>query len=249
MLIASTHPFIAYYHDGHARVSPYKYDASAGEKGSMLSSYSEQVQNSAYANGLTAGELEEAEHWSFNKLQSHLIEKGIIPDAAWFDGLRLQFKKAMVHILRATTSSLVEKNNVYELFALDFMFDETMNLWLLDSTSNHLFTHSTEEEDRHSAKMLKDHFEIVFGLIRSRVKRGINYINRLIQEKNVKQKENGDVEISNEHQKRLEFQELTKNYLEPEYEPSKTNGFAKIMDANYYSFQRYNWIMDRDCLF
>jgi len=242
MLIASTHPFIVYYHDGHARISPKTYDSSAGEKASLVSS--------VYANGLTAAELDDAEQWNFSRLQSYLIEKGIISDSEEFDKtIRLQFKKAMIHILRATTSNLVEKNNVYELFAMDFMLDENLNLMMLDSTSNNLFTHSTETDDRGSAKMLKDHFEIVFGLIRSRVKRGINYINRLIQEKNVKVKDDGEIQVSNEFQKRLEFQELTKNYFEPEYEPSKTNGFSKIMDANYYSFQRYNWIMDKECLF
>jgi len=250
MLIASTYPFIAYYHDGYARVSPYIYDSSVSEKTSLLASLNEQVQDNGFANGLTATELENSERWSFNKLQSYLVEKDIIKSSEDFDTkLRLQFKRAMVHVLRATTSSLVEKNNVYELFAMDFMLDEQFNLYLLDSTSNNLFTHGTEEDDKSSAKMLKDHFEIIFGLIRSRVKRGINYVNRLIQEKNVKESETGDIEISNEQQKRLEFLELTKNYFEPEYEPTKTNGFSKIMDANYYSFQRYNWLVERDCLF
>jgi len=249
MLVASTNPVIAYYHDGHLSVSPSVFkgdnslvDGLLGEEGKN--------KKTIYMNGLNKKEAGKAEIWTFERLQGYLLEKGKVKNRDWAnENLRLKLQTAMIHVLRAISGNFARASSLYELFAFDFIMDEEMNLWFLDAKHKDLFTGRIEGNNGEAiVRMLEDHLEIVVGLMRSRVKRVVNYVNRLIRDDLVSENPEGRLKLVNETQRKLEFQEITKNYFDSDYLPKKTNGFKKIMDENYYSFQRYNLIIERECL-
>lgn len=98
------------------------------------------------------------------------------------------------------------------------------------------------------AKMLTDRFEIVVGLLRSRAKRAMNYVNKLIEEGLILERDNGEVIVENIEEKRKVFDSIMMNYFEKEFEMSETNGFAKIIDENEEGMDVYQGFVENDCL-
>jgi cytochrome P450 len=113
------------------------------------------------------------------------------------------------------------------------MMDENLDLWFIEANARPLVEGWTPERNNYFNQMLVDSFEIVFGLLRSRTKRVINYVNYLTQMTDAWGYKDGGIEVSNLDQRRAEFRELSKNRFEPEFEPSARNGFQKIIDENY----------------
>lgn len=67
------------------------------------------------------------------KLNDYLYEKGKIKDKKWLDDyLRMQFKKAFIHLTMMSYPNILKKPNVFELYGLDFMLDEDLNLWFIE---------------------------------------------------------------------------------------------------------------------
>ena len=137
MVIASTNPVIAYYHDGFLRVSLHEYDVNSQDKG----------------------------------------------------------KKAMIHLIRLTQEPFLVRSSIYELFGVDFMLDENLNLWFIESNSAPMLVGGSEEKERFVTKMLKDQSEIITGLLRSRMKRVISYVNSLLEEDEVLRMSSEDIYI------------------------------------------------------
>lgn len=78
--------------------------------------------------------------WSMTKLQQYLLEEGKITDPNWLDNyLRPAFKKAFTHLVMMTQHSYLRSSNVFELFGLDFMLDEHLNLWFIECNASPVF--------------------------------------------------------------------------------------------------------------
>jgi len=226
LLIASTDPMIAYYHDGFLKVN--------------LTEHFSQVQGET---------LKQAQQWSYQRLQDYLIEKRIIIDPNWLDNyLRPQLKKAMIHLLRMTGSAFRKDKTTFELFGVDFLLDANLNLWFMEvNTEPHIEDYSLPME-RFIVKMMKDHFEIAYGILKSRMKRVVIFVNGLIQNDGVIIDVDGEVEIKSLDVQRRKFREISKNYFEKEFEPKDTNGFKKIIDANSEGIHMYQGLINPECL-
>lgn len=57
-------------------------------------------------------------------------------------------------------NSFWKGSNVFEMFGLDFMLDENLNLWFIECNSSPQFIGTTGKKNRKIQKMLKDLFEI-----------------------------------------------------------------------------------------
>ena len=91
MLVASSNPLIAYYHDGFLRVSDLEYDTFTVQKTSLVTNISP------------------ASRWTFEKFQDYLLQIGKITDTNWLDNyLRPGFKKAMVHVIRMSQGKFLK---------------------------------------------------------------------------------------------------------------------------------------------
>ena len=255
MVIASTNPMAVYYHDGFLRVSLHPYDVTSEDKSihltntALSSNIFDIAKKEGTYKGLTEDELRKLQMWNFEKLQAWVVEKNMTTDQNWLDNyLRPSFKKAMIHLVRMTQGPFLIRSQVYELFGVDFMLDSNLNLWFIECNSGPVLAGSTEEKGIFVNKMLKDQFEIVFGYLKSRSKRIIQYVNRIMDEGEVERLPNGDVRINDLEEKRREFAELSKNYFEPEYVPSEGNGFHKITDDNLSGLARYSGLIEEDCI-
>jgi len=255
MLIASTNPLMAFYHDGFLRVTLAKYDVNSNEKKVLLTNLAlnkqiyDEVKGGNLYKGMDEEELKVAQQWSFDRLQDYLLEKGIITDPNWLDNyLRPEFKKAMIHLLRLSSYNFMKHSSLYELYGVDFMLDENLNLWFIEANSSPALHGYSIPMEKFIVKMLHDHFEVVMSLLRSRMKRVIDYVNVLTTKSLVVRNGRRRLVIKNIEAKREEFQRITKNYFEKEFEPGPSNGFSKIVDANYEGVEMYQGFISAECL-
>ncbi|MGF1925777.1 MAG: hypothetical protein ACQUHE_16495, partial [Bacteroidia bacterium] len=181
---------------------------------------------------------------------SYLLTKGVLNDPQWLNNyLRPEFKKAMIHLLRAGVITPLEDSSVYQLYAIDFILDSKLDVWFVKANPamdlSNLKESSTE---RLIAKLLADEIEIVMGLLRSRMKRVIKFVNELLRDGLVQENKDGEVKIRDLELKRIIFQKITENYFEKEFNPQKTNGFQKIFDANHKGWAKYGGLVNYECL-
>jgi tubulin polyglutamylase TTLL1 len=255
MLIASTNPLIAYYHDGYLRMSLHEYDSSSQEKGVFLTNtavsrplFAIAEKNGTYQ-GLTLEEIKQKSYWLYPQLHKYLQEQGKVTDPDWVENyLRKEVKRAMIHLIRMGQDTLLKKSSLHELYGVDFMMDENLDLWFIEANARPLIEGWTPERNDYFNSMLVDSFEIVFGLLRSRTKRIANYINHLTQMNGEWEYKNGNMRVNSLEERRAEFRELTKNRFEPEFEPRAGNGFQKIIDENLSGVDRYMGLIEEECL-
>jgi len=220
LLIASTNPLIAYYHDGFIISNPQN-----NKQGTQAHSTK-----------------------TMEELQTYLLENKITKNRNWINTyLRFELKKVLVHLVRMIQAPLVKISTLYELQSVDFMLDDKLNLWFLEADAFPELEGTTGREKQFFTDMLKDHFEIVTGLLRSRTKRIIQYINRITKEKKIWE-ENEEIFFDNFLQIKEEFQEVIKNSFESEFEPRSLNGFSKIVDETVNGTARYNGLLQEGCI-
>jgi len=257
MLIASTNPLIVYYYDGLLRVSLEEYDVHSDQKNVLLTNlafnkdiYKDAKEGVEYK-GMNETEILYAQQWNFQRLQAYLLEKGLITDPNWLENyLRPEFKKALIHLLRAVQGKFLENSSVYELYGVDFIIDEDMKIWFLEANAGPSWDGDYPEDiENLIVQVLKDHFEIVYGLLKSKMKRIIHFVNKILINKEYEIIESEEeLVITNLEEKRKEFEMITRNYFEKEYEPSPTNGFSKFIDENLEGVDRYFGLISEDCL-
>jgi len=255
LLVASSNPLMAFYHDGFLRVSLSSYDVNSDDKSVLMTNlalsghYYDQAKEGNLHEGMDEESLKIAQQWSFERLHAYLVEKKIVTDPNWLDNhLRPEFKKAMVHLLRLGSHSWWRDSSLYELYGVDFMLDTNLNLWFLEANSGPGLDGYSVPMEKFITKMLTDHFEIVLGLLKSRMKRVVFYVSDLIETGGINKLSNGEIEIPNLEARRAEFKDVIKNYFEKEYEPKPDNGFSKIMDENLEGMDRYQGLIAKDCL-
>jgi len=241
LLIASTNPFIAFYHDGYARLSLNSYDAQSNDTSTFVTNINLNLQHSEYANW-TDAQIQNHTYWPLERFNTWINEKGIVNDPDWLNNyLRPEFMKVKIHLIRMAQSGFFKKSSMYEIYGIDYVMDEDLKLWFIEANTMPLMNGFTPHSTKLFNTMLKDSFEIIQGLIKSRMKRAIFYVNNLVRTI-------GDGEIPDLAQKQKEFGSLTKNHFEPEFEPRANNTFYKIVDENYDGVKRYSGIIEPECL-
>jgi len=255
MMIASTNPLILYYRDGFLRVSLRDYTPNTDERGAILTNIAlskpifELAKENGTFNGYTEDDLMNQAFWTMPKLEKFLLDTGVITDPQWLDNyLRPEFKKAYIHLLRMSSSPFAKRSSLYEVYGLDFMLDEDLNLWFIEANAEPLLDGWNDDSKVFFNSILYDSFDIAMGLLRSRTKRIINYVNRLIRDVEVWKMGDSDVFIEDLATKRTEFRELSKNYFEPEYLPKPGNKYSLIIDENIEGVGKYFGFLSEECM-
>ena len=255
LLIASTKPLMGFYHDGFLRVTISEYDVNSDDKSILMTNLAlnediySQLKNGTLYNGMNEEELKRAQQWSFERLHDYLFEKGIVTDPNWLDNyLRPEMKKAMVHLMRLATRKFLKNSSMYELFGVDFMLDTDLGLWFIEANSTPAFDGYSEPMEDFIVKMLQDHVEVVNGLLKSRMKRIIAYVNNLTHNGIAVRNSVGKLALEDVEQRKKEFNDVIQNRFEPEFLPSATNGFSKIYDDNLEGADKYMGFINEDCL-
>jgi len=247
MFVASTNPMIAYYHDGYMRVSINEFVKNSKDRATHLTNtylaeqkFAEAREENKTINGMTADELKDYHLWDFTDLQDYLLSEGQINDPNWLENyLRPAFKKALVHIVRATSYTFWKQSNIHELHGLDFMLDEDLQLWFIECNPNPLLTGVKPELIE---KMLLDMFEIQYAYYHSRMKRVLEVIRNM--QTALKEKDN-----VNMAKWKKQYKSAVKNRLEPEFQISQSNTFSLFIDQNLLpSSDAYFGYLDEECI-
>ena len=255
MLIASTEPLMAYYHDGFLRVTISEYDVNSDDKSVLMTNLAlnnevyDQVKNGTLYKGMDEETLKREQQWNFDRLHNYLFQTGVITDPNWLDNhLRPELKRAMVHLLRLATKKFLKNSSMYELFGVDFMLDTNLDLWFIEANSTPAFDGYSEPMEKFIVKMIQDHFEVVNSILKSRMKRIIMYVNSLVKDGTAQKTSEGGLLLQDAELRRQEFKNVVKNAMDEEFLPSGTNGFSKIYDGNYEGAEKYQGFISQDCL-
>jgi len=246
---------MVYYRDGFLRVSLRNYDPDSKELGAILTNialskpFFEEAKEKGTYNGYTEEELMNQAFWSMPKLGKFLYDNKNVSDPNWLENyLRPEFKRAMIHLIRMSQATFSAKSSTYEIFGLDFMLDDKMDLWFIEANAQPLLDGWSDDTKRFFNKILYDSFDIVYGLLKSRTKRIVQFVNKLIQEDQVGKVSSNVFYIEDLNAKRKEFKEISKNYFEPEYLPGPDNDYQIILDDNLQGMDRYMGLIESKCL-
>lgn len=228
LLISSTHPVIAYYHDGFLHISNYQSGADNLKA------------NNTAANGLKL--------WSMERLSSYLVEKQQISNDKWLDEyLRPALQEALVHLVRMTQHTYLKNSGVFELLGVDFLLDENLKLWYIESNTSPSIKGKDEESEKILKKMMIDMFELVFSYMKSRLKRVIEYVNWLSLDQVVENKYLEGVIIPNIQERHKEFEDINRNRMDGLFDVSNDNSWISIIDENHEGKKRYSEFIPEDC--
>ena len=190
LLIASTNPIIAFYHDGFIRVALGTYDKNSTDQSVHLThpKFGQKIIDEAKKKGnVSEEELRDSQARSLEDLQEYLLEIGKINDRTWLDNhLRRSFKKAFVHLVRMIENHLWKGSNVFEMYGVDFMIDENLNVWFIEANLSPQMIATNTFKRNLLYNMIKDLIEIQFAYYRSRMKRLYSLLNAMGEEKAIK---------------------------------------------------------------
>ena len=240
MLVASTSPLIAYYHDGFLKLS-----ADDLEKSPITSLLQEML-----AADMNEAELRESQTWSFLQLQNHLLENDYTTDVNWIENnLRKQLKEIMVHSLRMSQHLFENKSQLFEIFECKFVLDNDLKVWLIEINTNPTFYETSSARKKFLAKMLVDMFDLMYSYLRSRIKRVILFINKISKYvPTYMDYMNFEIGPNEFEIIKTNFGLTNINYLEKEFMPSSDNEFQKIIDENLKGSAIYSGIIPKECL-
>jgi len=256
-LIASTNPMIVYYNDGYFSISLTQFESNSTEKGTFLTNariaheYFKDSQNTGKFSNMTEDDLWEDTVWTFETFQNYLLGQGLISDNKWLENyLRPELMKMVAHSIRMSQHSFAKRSSLFEIYGVDVVIDKDLKVWFIEANANPDMEISTVSAG--VKQVIKDFwfdsFDVVFGLMRSRTKRIIKYINQLTNSPSVWKINENEYHIEDLEARKREFKQISQNYFEPEYDvPSKTR-FLKVIDESLEGTAKYNHMFPAECL-
>ena len=146
-----------------------------------------------------------------------------------------------MHTVRMTESYFFRHSGVFEMFGLDFVLDESLNLWFIECNASPQLIGTNEKKTNFLSKMLSDLFHIQYAYLRGRMKR-IHLFMRKLSTMTVHEREQNWKEL------KREFAEINKNKLEPEYPLPEDNSFTLIVDKSLSGPDAYFGLLEPDCV-
>ena len=137
--------------------------------------------------------------------------------------------------------SLLKHSNVYELYGVDFMLDDEMKLWYIESNSNPQLSGFTKDKNSLYLSVVMGTMDIQYAYYRSRMMRVMEIVKRLQEDMGAKK------EVDCEKY-RNEYQKAIRNRLEPRYKISSKNMFVPLIDENIAGEGAYFGNIDPECL-
>jgi len=192
--------------------------------------------------GMNETELRNYQMWTMEELAEYVLENGQTTDPNWLDNyLRPQFKKAFIHVVRMSKKGFLKHSGVFEMFGLDFLMDDNLNLWFIECNASPQLIGTSDMKTAFLTNMLTDIFEIQFAYLRSRMMRVHRFMEKFFRQTAKKTKIDLDLW-------REEFAEINQNKLEPEFPLRANLTFSMVMDKSRPSKEAYFGFLDQDCI-
>jgi len=248
MLIASVNPLIVYYHDGFLRLSLQEYDKWSDEKSVHFTNthlskevFAKAAEFKEYK-GMTEEQLREYQMWSMEQLSEYLNKIGKVKDPNWLDNyLRPKFQEAFIHTVRMSEGSFLKHSGVYEMFGLDFLLDDDLNLWFIECNASPQLIGTNDAKTKFLVTLLTDMFEIQHAYLKSRFKRIQDFMAKF----HTQVAAGKDID---KRKIRSAFAPVVQNRLEPEFKIRENNTFTLIMDKNIKGAGAYFGHLKEECV-
>ena len=132
-------------------------------------------------------------------------------------------------------------SSVYEIFELDFILDDDLNVWFTGASGSPQFTATNPLKEKFIIETLTDMFEIQYAYLRSKTNRLITIVHKVMDV--LFQLKKYDIAAA-----KAEFFKANKNFLEPQYKISENNTWSKIVDENLQGTEAYMNLIDSECI-
>ena len=142
-----------------------------------------------------------------------------------------------------TENSLYHVSNVFELFGLDFVLDENLNLWFIECNASPQLVASNDRKRTFLVKMLTDLFEIQSAYYKSRMSRTFKFIEKMVSQINSSPHAVVESKWKEEFDSNIDI-----NKLDSEFTLSPNNGFSLIIDKNIKGDGAYFGHLEKECI-
>ncbi|XP_071945729.1 uncharacterized protein [Antedon mediterranea] len=182
MLIASTTPFIVFFHQGYCRLSCDKYDPDSHDLALHLTNQYQQKKNPSYQ------DVKEDTVWSMERFNEYVnslaSEKGLSKD--WvLNSFTKQMMKIMTHCFHAVKNKLECRYGFFELLGFDFLVDTDFNIYVLEINCNPALHTNCEVLKQQLPPMIEETLDIVIEVFEKTMKHKtinpIHSVRRFIQ--------------------------------------------------------------------
>ena len=125
MLIASSNPYLIFFHKGYLRRAVHKYDANSTSAAVFLTNTHIQ----SLENGFELGE----HIWGWARFQKYLADHNVAGSQYISTVLDSSIKKVMLFNFWSAKDELVRRKGTYHLFGLDFMIDDELRVHFIEA--------------------------------------------------------------------------------------------------------------------
>ncbi|CAD8156648.1 unnamed protein product [Paramecium pentaurelia] len=237
--IISTKPVIAYsYSRALIKRCAKPFSVHSTEKGAH-------VCNTAIVKNLVKTDKDDQEiedeeffiDWYLEGLEDLLIKQGRAKKGWLQSYLYPKIHRSLIHMTKATYHSFARDSTFGEFFAVDFLLDDNLDVWVLEVNYNPQILSVTPDRIKRNYKMLEDHFELQYAYIKSKLYR-LSQFGKTLMKNNTKSILNQSKQV----------EELLRDKLESQFELSKENLYVKIMDEGQPGTQAYTNLISKECL-
>ncbi len=149
MLIASSNPYLVFYHEGYLRRSLAVYNPLSKDRKVYLTNTHFQSMKSGF---------KLSEHiWSFQEFQHYLWEQGRTGGHYVDSVLNPYLKKVSLFIFHTARHKLIKRKGTFHIFGIDFMIDDDWHTWFIESNGYPGFTWSLNFDTR---QMAEDYYNL-----------------------------------------------------------------------------------------
>lgn len=134
-----------------------------------------------------------------------------------------------------------QHSTVYEIFELDFILDDELKVWFTGANGSPQFTATNPVKEKFIVDMLTDLFEIQYTYLRSKTKRMLTIIHKVMGV--LFESKKFDL-----HATKADFARANKNFLEPEWKILENITWSKIVDENLQGTAAYMNLIDNECI-
>ena len=139
--------------------------------------------------------------------------------------------------------SFMTLSGSFEMFGLDFLLDEDLNLWFIECNASPQLIGTNDYKTNFLTTMLADMFEIQYAYLRSRWRRIQTFVEKFHRQVADEGTSSIDLKVW-----KSEFEYINQNRLEPEFIISERNSWQKIMDKNIPGKAAYMGFIQDECI-
>ena len=162
LVVASMDPLLLLYHDGYVKFSLEQYNLTSMDPAVHLTNTN--VAKERVKDLEEAENLMQEQSWSFEKFAKHMKKKHSTR-SGWMEEFRARIKEVMLHSVLMNLDRLLHHPRVFEMFGFDFILDEDLHVWYLETNLTPSISASSDEKKEVNTRMIKKLIDIQYAFL------------------------------------------------------------------------------------